>query len=108
MKLNNDPFTKIKNGSKKIELRLYDNKRKLLKVNDIIEFTNISNNEKLLVSIINLTIYKNFKELFNNIDITSLGYNKNDNIDYTIMNNYYSIEEQNKYGVIAIEIRKIN
>ena len=30
MKLNNGPFEQIKNGTKTIELRLYDEKRKLL------------------------------------------------------------------------------
>ena len=36
MKLNNGPFESIKNGTKTIELRLNDEKRQLLKVNDII------------------------------------------------------------------------
>ena len=34
MKLRNSPFTKIKNGNKTIELRLYDEKRK--KINSTI------------------------------------------------------------------------
>lgn len=46
MKLNNSPFNKIKNGSKTIELRLNDEKRSKLKVNDFIEFTNVETNEK--------------------------------------------------------------
>jgi ASC-1-like (ASCH) protein len=46
MKLNNDPFNRIKNGSKTIELRLNDEKRSKLKVNDFIEFTNVETNEK--------------------------------------------------------------
>ena len=44
MKLNNKPFEKIKKGTKTIELRLNDEKRQLLKVNDYIEFNNITNN----------------------------------------------------------------
>ena len=51
MKLNNGPFEQIKNGTKTIELRLNDEKRQLLKPNDLIEFTNRSNGEKLLVKI---------------------------------------------------------
>lgn len=51
MKLNNEPFELIENGSKKIELRLYDEKRRKLRVNDLIEFTNISTEKKMTVLI---------------------------------------------------------
>ena len=46
MKLNNGPFERIKNGTKTIELRLNDEKRQLLKIKDLIEFTNRTNDEK--------------------------------------------------------------
>ena len=46
MKWNNGPFELIKNGTKTIELRLNDEKRQLLKIKDLIEFTNRTNNEK--------------------------------------------------------------
>jgi len=49
MKLNNGPFERIKNGTKTIELRLNDENRQLLKIKDLIEFTNRTNNEKKLV-----------------------------------------------------------
>ena len=39
MKLKNDPFIKIKNKTKTIEMRLNDEKRKKINVGDIIEFT---------------------------------------------------------------------
>ena len=54
MKLNNGPFERIKNGTKTIELRLNDEKRQLLKIKDLIEFTNRTNDEKILVEIENL------------------------------------------------------
>ena len=43
MKLNDSPFNKIKNGTKTMELRLYDEKRRRLREKDYIEFTNILN-----------------------------------------------------------------
>ena len=49
MKLNNEPFIKIKNGTKTVELRLNDEKRKLLNVGDVICFTNINTLENLEV-----------------------------------------------------------
>ena len=41
MKLNNDPYTKIKEGTKTIELGLNDEKRQKLKIKDLIEFKNM-------------------------------------------------------------------
>lgn len=64
MKLNNEPYNSIKNGTKTVELRLYDEKRRQLQVGDEIEFTNITTNEKQSVDIINLYKYNNFKELY--------------------------------------------
>ena len=64
MKLNNEPFECIKNGTKTIELRLNDEKRKLLTVGDYIEFTNRVTNEKLLVEVIDLFKYNSFEELY--------------------------------------------
>lgn len=40
MNLDINPFNHIKCGTKTIELRLYDEKRQLLKEKDMIEFTN--------------------------------------------------------------------
>ena len=39
MKLNKSPFERIKNGTKTIEFRLFDEKRQQIKVGDKIEFS---------------------------------------------------------------------
>ena len=57
MKLNNEQFEKIKNETKTVELRLNDEKRQLLRVKDLIEFTNRNTNEKILVEIERLYYY---------------------------------------------------
>lgn len=108
MKLNNEPFELIENGSKKIELRLYDEKRRKLKVNDLIEFTNISTEKKITVLIEALYLYPNFEELYKYFDKISLGYDKDALASYHDMEEYYSIEEQNKYGVVGIKIKKVD
>ena len=106
MNLNNRPFKSIKEGTKTIELRLNDDKRSLLKVGDEIEFTNRDTNEKLSVDIINLHKYPSFEELYKHFDKVEMGYNKDDIAEPKDMEAYYSKEEQNKYGVLGIEIRK--
>ena len=57
MKLKETPFERIKNGTKTIEFRLYDEKRKKVKIGDKIEFSKLPDlHEKILVEV--LDIYK--------------------------------------------------
>lgn len=107
MKLNNEPFECIKNGTKTIELRLNDEKRKLLTVGDYIEFTNKVTNEKLLVEVIDLFKYNSFEELYKHFNKIEIGYSINEEANPKDMENYYSKEEQEKYGVLGIKIKKI-
>lgn len=108
MYLNDDPFNKMKNGSKTIELRLNDEKRQLLKVNDYIEFTNRKTLEKILVVIIALFKYPNFKELYKNFNKIEMGYEENEIAQPEDMEKYYGIEEQKKYGVLGIKVKRLN
>ena len=55
MKLNESPFERIKNGTKTIEFRLYDEKRQKIKIGDKIEFSKVPDmQEKLVVDVIDL------------------------------------------------------
>ena len=100
MKLQNEPFKQIKKETKKIEIRLNDEKRKIFEINDYIEFTNITTLEIMFVKITNLYHFKNFEDLFNNFDNSILGCGS-----YEEMYKYYSREEEKKYGVLGIEIK---
>ena len=104
MNLWDESFNKIKDGTKTIEMRLCDEKRSLIIVGDIIEFTNTKTNEILECLVTNLYKYKNFDELYKRHDKIKIGYS-----DYEIANPddmlaYYSIEKITKYGVLGIEI----
>ena len=100
MKLQNEPFKQIKKEIKKIEIRLNDEKRKIFEINDYIEFTNITTLEIMFVKITNLYHFESFEDLFNNFDNSILGCGS-----YEEMYKYYSREEENKYGVLGIEIK---
>lgn len=107
MRLNNEPFCCIKAGTKTIELRLYDEKRSKIKAGDYIEFINRKTNERIKVEVINIHKYSSFTELYNNFNKISLGYNEDEKADPNDMQQYYPIEEQEKYGVVGIEIKLI-
>ena len=64
MNLHNEPYELIKNETKTIELRLNDEKRQNLKEKDLIEFTNRTTNETMLVEIEKLYHYNSFAELY--------------------------------------------
>ena len=107
LKLQEKPFNSIKNNEKTIEMRLYDEKRKLIKARDEIIFTNIVTGETIRVKVLNIYLFKNFNELYKNFDKLKLGYKENEKASPDDMNIYYSKEEQQKFGVCGIEIKLI-
>lgn len=64
MKLHPEPFVSIKSGQKDIEMRLYDDRRKGIKIGDIIIFTNNQTKEQLSVEVVNLFRFNTFEELY--------------------------------------------
>lgn len=107
MKLHDEPFRKIKNGTKTIEMRLNDEKRQLINIGDSIEFENRMTLETVTVSVIGLYKFNSFYELYNAFDKLSIGYDMDEEANPCDMEKYYSKEEQEKYGVLAILIKLI-
>jgi ASC-1-like (ASCH) protein len=109
MKLQPRYFNYIKNGTKRIELRLNDEKRKLIKIGDTIEFLKEpEKQEKLNVKVIGLIQYSSFKELFNDFDISILADSSMDHDELiNVLQEFYTVEEQNKYGVLGIRVELI-
>ena len=107
MKLRSQPFYKIQSGQKKYELRLYDEKRQQLKIGDEIEFSCLDADEVPFgVRVVALHLFDNFAELYAALPLLKCGYTEDTIASATPvdMNKYYSIEEQNKYGVVGIEV----
>lgn len=104
MKLNESPFEMIKNGTKTIEFRLYDEKRQGVKIGDKIEFSRLPDlQEKLLVDVLELYQEDTFEKLFR-----KLSFNEEEVIRKTrAMHEIYSPEKEQQYGVLGIKI-KIN
>lgn len=107
LNLQNAPFEAIKSGLKKIEMRLYDEKRSIIAIGDIIVFTNAITGEKLTCLVKNLYRYTNFEELYKNHKKSDLGYKDDEIARPEDMGQYYSNERIQKYGVLGIEIVKM-
>ena len=107
MRLQHAPFLAIKSGRKKIEMRLYDEKRALIKEGDRVAFTDIETSETLLCEVVHLYRYATFEQLYARHDKISLGYQENEEANPSDMLAYYPLEEVKKYGVVGIEITLI-
>lgn len=108
MKLNEKPFNNINNGVKKIELRLFDEKRSKINLNDYIVFKNTSDLSKTLkVKVIGLLRYNTFADLFKDVDYNICGPANSLSEKLNNIHKIYSEEEENKYGILAIHVEKV-
>ena len=107
MNLTPAPFKMIREGRKTIELRLYDEKRKQIKIGDIITFVNTENkDDELTARVKDLYLFNNFEELYDNLSLLECGYTE-DNIasaSPSDMEQYYSKDKQKLYGVVGIKL----
>lgn len=73
MKLQPLPFSMIESGRKNIELRLYDEKRRLMAIGDTIRFSDISNPEKaILTEVEEPFIFGSFGELYEHFHLPNV------------------------------------
>ena len=107
MNLWNSSFLSIQSGPKTVEMRLNDEKRRLLCVGDTIIFTNVDTKEEMSVKVIKTVVYKDFFELYKHYNKIEIGYTENEIKDPSDMYQYYSKEKIDKYGALAIEIELI-
>ena len=100
-------FDFIKAGTKRIELRIYDEKRRLIQLGDIIEFAK-SDDEKFKAKVVGLLRYNSFADLFEDFDISILADNSMTKQELLeVLGEFYSEEKQAEFGVIGIRIKLI-
>lgn len=102
MRLHPEPFEKIKNGTKTIEARLNDEKRKEFAVGDRIVFALRPDFvQKTEVEITELLHAPTFQELLAMRPAGEFATTPEE------LYSYYSKEDEQKYGVIGIRFKKI-
>ena len=108
MNLNTEPFGMIYDGRKTIELRLYDKKRRAIKVGDTIVFWRTDSNRYWIeAEVTALHIFPTFKELYEALPLTKCGYTEENAAQASPddMLAYYPGSSQLKTGVVGIEIK---
>ena len=107
MNLQSKYYDFIKDGTKRIELRLYDEKRQKIKLGDEIEFSK-SETEKFKAKAIGLIRYQSFEDLFKDFPIEILAdktMTKNELLN--VLSEFYTEEKQREFGVVGIRIKII-
>jgi ASC-1-like (ASCH) protein len=109
MTLFEEPFNKIKNRQKNIEVRLNDEKRQNIRVGDLITFYRLpEKTERVTVKVSEKFAFESFKQLYGKFDFPLFGcqgYTMNRMMNETY--DIYTNEQQKKYGVLGIKISLI-
>ncbi|MCM1525644.1 MAG: hypothetical protein NC091_00200 [Bacteroides sp.] len=107
MNLEHNSFFKIKDGTKTVEMRLFDEKRSHISIGDMILFEDVENGNQMECLVTNLYRYPTFVDLYAHHDKISIGYDDKETADPDDMLYYYSKDNIKKYGVVGIEIRTV-
>ena len=110
MNLAPSAFVKIADGNKTIELRLNDEKRQRINVEDTIVFNCLGAKDIISEQVSGLHKFPDFKELYNALPLEKCGYTvaELDTAHYTDMEQYYSNEQIKKYGALGIELCNVS
>lgn len=109
LKLQPKYFDYINNGTKRIELRLYDEKRQKINIGDTIIFQKEPELETTMqVKVIGLLRYNTFEELFDDFNIEIMADKEMTKQELlSVLEEFYTPEKQSQYGVLGIRIEKI-
>ena len=109
LKLQPEYYNYILNGTKRIEIRLFDEKRRKIKIGDTIKFLKEPElEESFEVKVVGLLRYKTFEDLFKDFDISVLAdksMNKEELLK--VLETFYPKEKQEQYEVVGIRIELI-
>ena len=102
--LDSDIFEIVEKGTKDIEVRLNDEKRKKLQVGDTLIFLKRPlDDESITKRVKTLEYYSSFEELVEHYEMKRIYLDGCSKATYLkTMERFYTKEEQDKYGVVAI------
>lgn len=96
------PFDRILSGEKTVELRLFDDKRRMIREGDSIVFT--CDDRSLIAKVVALHRFPDFVSLYGSLPKRMLGYRDDEYADPKHMEEYYGANMDASSGVLGIEI----
>lgn len=109
MKLYDKIFDDLKNGNKKREYRLYDEKRKNIRVGDTIKFLKLPDlDEEFIVDVKDIEVFDNWYDCYAKYFDEDFKdrYGSVDDVVRDTYDNYYTKEKTDKYGCVVFSIKK--
>lgn len=110
LKLQPKYFDFIRSGTKRIELRLNDEKRQQIQVGDTLQFARLPNQQTILTArVVALFHAATFADLIADFDIAVLA-DKTITKDELLadLNQFYTAADQARYGVLGIQIQPVD
>ena len=109
MKLQPEYYNFILNGTKRIEIRLFDEKRQQIKIGDTIKFLKEPDlNDSFNTKVTGLLRYRSFEDMFKDFDISILSDKSMTKEELVhVLEQFYTKEKQEQYGVLGIRIELI-
>ena len=105
LKVKEKYYNLLKSGKKDIELRLYDDKRKLIQIGDMIEFANFSDSRNTFCAeVVALHRAADFASLCQKIDCRRAGMESPEELIKVWRN--LSGRTSEEFGVVGIEIKR--
>ena len=103
-------FVKIADGSKTIELRLNDEKRQRINVEDTVVFNCSATKDIIAAQVSGLHKFSDFEELYKALPLEKCGYTvaELDTAHYTDMEQYYTKDQIKNYGALGIELCNVS
>jgi ASC-1-like (ASCH) protein len=106
MRLHESSFGKIVNGTKKIEVRLHDEKRQAMNVGDVLIFENRTDGSKVEATVAELIPAPRFKDIFDDRGHTDIGH-ESTRAGLESLYEHYTAEDEESLGVLAIVLSDI-
>lgn len=105
MKLQALPFGMIKDGTKTVECRLYDEKRQTIAIGDEIVFSHMDDPEQTIkVEVKGLLRYATFADMFEANEPHRFGGTDAAGLTESLLE-YYSLDQQREHGVLGIDVK---
>lgn len=92
-------YDKIADGSKKVEMRLFDKTAQQIRINDTVEFVNTMTKESVLCQINGFAIFENFSSIVDNLPVEMLGYSSEEEIRLRIERMYRPEDIKDNFAI---------
>lgn len=111
MNLYSENYDMMESENKLREYRLYDEKRRLIKIGDTIRFVKLPNKDECCYAdVVNIEVFKTWYDCYKKYfeeDFKNRYATIQDVVDDTYNGGYYTKEETDKYGCCCITLTKI-